>query len=374
MRLSFIRKIHCPYCLASFKGGLIAVKKEKTKDEIVYGTVFCKCDEFPIISGILYLKRERSRKIVSLIQSQKYEQALAVALSGRLSKISLRLGILRLRGLQFVCRQLFGVHTEGSAMARLFYRQLFYYFYGSWAEAEYALNRPLERDSLLFFAPLAFLPKLEKNQITQKKVLWLNIGSGLRTFYSFFKNQNFLFLSVEQNFIDLYISYQFFSSPQTIALCHDITLGSPVPSNLVTVVTLIDSLPFIDNPRQVLSYFVGDNIKGPLIFATSIPEKFYLPESAHVLPLLKETVKTFLGKNAYFFDNEKMAHDLGKNNVSVESLRAKKDSFRYGFVYGSSKKELLTHVSLAVVPEKLMQKNHFLWEQSDVLWQNRVFK
>ena len=69
----FLETLICPYCGSSFE---IENALEKEKEEIISGYVKCGCSEFPILSGILILKKNPlNKKIIDLIKERKIEEA-----------------------------------------------------------------------------------------------------------------------------------------------------------------------------------------------------------------------------------------------------------------------------------------------------------
>src|SRR3989344_6623029 len=70
----------CSYCKSVLK--IVKIDRRKTN-----GILKCKCDEYPVVSGIIYLRKTNriNKAIVDLIKKEKLVKALVALLSFSLS-------------------------------------------------------------------------------------------------------------------------------------------------------------------------------------------------------------------------------------------------------------------------------------------------
>ena len=159
MNIRAIAEMQCPYCLASFQ---VNNRLKTTPTSIEYGSVFCACEEFPIIAGMLDLRRKYAKRSIREIQNKSREEAMKSALTqSKVWKWSPLITMI--------------ANTDSLSERQSHVILALTKVIGNAHAADYIRKRRTEKESLLLYLPLSLLPERKKEHT------WLDVGSGLNS-------------------------------------------------------------------------------------------------------------------------------------------------------------------------------------------------
>ena len=313
MNINQIKLITCPYCENTFKKNIIVKIKGKV---IEYGSVYCQCDEFPIIEGILLLDKKKAKPVLEFIKKKDTKNALIKSILPFKKNY-----IYKLIKFEKISRFILTILLNKNKLENPRTLKFLLTLLTTKEEARYHLNRKKEYDSLLIFFPTLLL---EKNQTLQ----WLNLGSGLMNYYSKIHNhfsKKILFISVEQSFISLFFS-NFFNkkNKNVIKICTNSSIGK-LTKNKNDIVTMIDMIPFLENQRNQIEVAENSLKKDGLLYISGLMEHMYLPPNSHCFPLLIDTVQSFFSKKTIIINEAKLLHQIENNSIFIKDTIKKED-------------------------------------------------
>lgn len=345
-----ISTLLCPYCHHHFH---IASVFKKKGSQIEFGSLYCHCDEFPILFGILYLFRHNNKNILILLQKQKYFSALSLALGlGKLRKIFFAIFI--------------QINKKNHISPTNVFNKLLIEFLFKLSPAlyHYYFSRHQEKESYLFYLPLLFLNP-------NSNIYWLDVGSGIKNHYhQLHKHYPHIHLfSLEKYFSHIFLSRIFYPEKNCTYLCSDFSIGPHFSPQSIDIITFIDSLPFIENQKRSLLFAQKNLSKNGLIYITSLVEHLYATDFGQCYPLSRQLISEFFPSPPSFFDEKKLLDHLFQKSFLKNSLLSNSSSpyFRYSLLWPLNK--LLPKSSpLIEIP-----KNTFSWKKPKIQWQNKIY-
>lgn len=343
----------CPYCHHHFHLNKIYLQKN---GQIKFGTIYCHCDEFPIISGIIYLHKNNIKNIIDALNYHQFTSALDLAFEfGHFKKIIFHF-------FQFLNSN-FKLSIDNFINVSLI--SLIWNL--SSAELKYYLQRPKEIESQLFFIPLSF------NQNISHARNWLDIGPGIKTFYHQVHRLNSKITIYSQDILlrNLYLQSLFFPEKNVIYLCSDAACGPHFEAKSLDIVTFIDSLPFIEHQKKSLQNIVSNELSHhSLIFVSSLVDHIYLPNRKNIFPLSIALVKDFFPNSLQVFDEIKLCQNLYKDNCLQNSILSpgSKPVFRYDLLWPLQKLP-----NKIIFPKDFNQKKLTLWKNPSITWKNKIY-
>lgn len=341
----------CPYCNSSFNINKSFIKKNKN---IIFGTVYCSCDEFPIIEGILYLHKNRAKKIVDSLKKHRLQSATIQALS-----------LSRIKNIFFTLFRQFNKSFKISPNNLINRILIIFIFKIPAKQFRYYFSRNQEIESLLFFMPLS-LKRVTNNS------LWLDVGSGIMNYYDYLHHiyPKLKVISVENLFTNIYLSNLFFPHKNVTYICSDFTTGLHSPIKTIDIITFIDSFPFIEKQKSSLKLASSLLKKNGLLYISSLVEHIYLNDSANTYPLSTKLIKTFLSTPCQIFDEAKLCQKLFIKKTLQSSLLSSSLSpeFRYSLLWPCQ-----TLPERVFIPSSLVKNKYTQWVNPDIQWRNRVY-
>jgi hypothetical protein len=329
---------------------------QKSRGKVDFGTVYCRCDEFPILEGILYLKKERAKLIVASLQRGETRQALEHALGDP--------WILKLPGLS---RILLSRKWAGKLNLAKVGRIL--PLLGRLKHLDYWLKRRKHKESLLLFFPLLVLGT------PQREIVWLDVGSGFQAYQpEIARMKKITFIALEISFLRQLLT-RYFSPNQATLICADIAVGSPVRNKTVRVVTLIDTLPFIANQKRTIELLAQPGFlkKGGLVFMSSVPEHVHLPLRNQVFPLNNRLLKEYFPTRPVILDEARLLEQLDRSVVNIgQAIMGQTPlRFRYAVLWPSS--ALVKKRFQNVIPQSIQGHAKTFWPGAPLRWHNKVY-
>lgn len=343
--------IICPYCNSQFYLNKCYTKKQKN---IIFGTVYCNCDEFPIIDSILYLHKNKTKAIINSLSQHEFHNATAIALDLDHIKTFLYNIFTQYNKNFAVSPDNFINRRLISLIFKIPPNQFKYYFF-----------RHLEIESLLFFLPLSF-KKIENSS------LWLDVGSGITNYYHYLHQiyPKLNIISLEMFFSNIYLSHLFFPQKNITYICSDFSYGLHLHPKTIDVITFIDSLPFIKKQKYSLNLATSLLKTTGLLYVSSMVEHLYINDFANVFPLSSQLIRNFLSTPCQIFDEEKLCQKIFEKNSLEQSLLTPFSSpkFRYSLLWPTQK--LLNKIT---IPPFLTKNKHTQWLNPTIQWHNRVY-
>jgi hypothetical protein len=341
----------CPYCNSIFHLNRVVSKNDQ---ELEYATVYCICDEFPIVSGILYLDKSKIKTVVSALQQQQPFLALCRTFEfGNLKSLLLKIFL-----------QYNKFHFSPNNFINISLIKILWNIDSS--ELNYYLNRQKEIESLLFFTPLSF-HKVKSDS------LWLDVGSGITNYYRELHQiyPNLTIISIEKLFRNILLSRLFYPDKNVTYICSDIGHGLHFPQNSIDIVTAIDSLPFIEKQKYTIDVIVKNYLKkNGIFFVSSIIEHVYFSDFNHFFPLSTKLVRSYLPTRGLLFDEINLCKNLFKKNPFSISLLKSSTSplFRYCLLWPVKKLPTKFYLPPSIPTTKLT-----LWQNPKIIWQNKTY-
>jgi len=341
----------CPYCNSQFHVNKSFIKKQ---NNIIFGTVYCNCDEFPVVDGILYLHKSRIKAIVDSLNKHKFHRAVAIAL-----------GLSRKKTFIF---DLFTQYNKiFNRLPNNFINRVLISFLFNIPpnQFKYYFSRHQEIESLLFFLPLTFKTVTDDS-------LWLDVGSGITNYYHHLYRlyPKLNIISLENIFNNMYLSHLFFPQKNVTYICSDFSLGLHLYPKTLDIITFIDSFPFIEKQKSSLNLAVSLLKKNGLFFISSMVEHIYLNDFANIFPLSLRLISDYLPSPCQIFDEVKLCQKLFQKQPLQQSLinSSFAPKFRYSLVWPT---QILS--DKIFMPPSLVGNKYTQWINPSICWKNRVY-
>jgi ubiquinone/menaquinone biosynthesis C-methylase UbiE len=230
-----IKKIHtllrCPYCTDYF-----TLKNAFGS----FGTATCSCTSFPIIENVIFIQKSDSllnKQLVALIQQQKYQKAVWVALTHQ--RITHRIIVFTAYFLKKKCNITIPLHILLSILKVVGPAR-------SWFE--YLLSS--EQRATLQTAITIFKSHTKRGTI-------IDIGCGIGTFFKIIKEQKLhkytRLIGIDKSFLSLLIASMYTHSSENFYICTDIEHGLPFKKNTSDSIYCTESFAWIYNKLAVVN-------------------------------------------------------------------------------------------------------------------------
>ncbi len=364
MNINNLSLLRCPFCLQRFTIGMI-IKKFQTN--ILVGSVYCRCDEYPILCGILYLHKDSAPKIINMLQKKREASGFLIAAQ--------RDNLLHAASRFPIAAPLFyRIHNPACStkIPIQHYRYIWRYLLNRTAQDyKYYFNRNLFISSLLFFFPLGLIH-------SEEKIAWLDIGSGIFTYYSALQRlrPNITIISTETNFMNLCLSQLYFSAESVIRVCADINYGPIIKQGSASVVTFIDSLYCTPRQKQSIEAITTTGIvkKNGFVFASGLFEHAYWPfETTSYYPISRSVIQKFFPSRVLFFNNERLANYIKRSTATFVPTSCSKNKiplFRYSVLWP---KQIITKWKRFSLPKMITDQSTLMQKDAITSWQNAVY-
>ena len=241
MKKEFLELMKCPYCGTDFKIDNIYDEKE---DEIITGTIRCECNEYPVLSSILYLKMGATKEyILNCLRAGKARRATATSLLKGIDDILRVAAFLGTKGLFGRQLKRFLLALLGIAANRSYRKYAnsnlpFFDVLGNSGYETYLKHR-FSAESLWSVYP--FVPLLKENK---GRILDLCCGTGHASFIiSQYVSPEEL-VCVDHTFSSLYLNKKYFAKDAQF-ICLDANYPLPFKQNTFGSVLMLDAFHYI---------------------------------------------------------------------------------------------------------------------------------
>lgn len=241
MKQKSLKVMKCPYCGNVFDIGEIYREED---GELIDGYIMCKCNEFPILDGILILKVGPLNKfLINCIKEKKTKKALAFSLDYFSERIYEAKNFLTSRG---QCGRALGNFLFGLANIQINSR------YNRYSDENLPLNALLgngDSDTYLknrfsaetFWSLYSFIPLLKESR---ERVLDLSCGVGQSSFVlSNYVKPKELFCA-DFTFRHLYLAKKY-STKEATFICLDANYPLPFKDGSFSSLLMLDAFHYI---------------------------------------------------------------------------------------------------------------------------------
>lgn len=369
MLLSDVKLLQCPLCYEHFKIGAIW---KKHGQQIIFGSLVCNCDEFPIIEGMLYLFKPLNRQILDYLRQKDFTAAVLLGLTQRRKFHPEQIWIKRSKPLlsRFLSTdflQKIGKVQCARLLSLFLPKHLVKYYF----------TRDEWQDALAIHFPLAAL--LVRPQ-RQRKILWLDVGSGIVNNFTEMQQAypKLKIISLDSNFSNLFLSKAFYSGGNVIRICADAHFLRLVRPHSLDVITLIDTLQSLQAPVPVLQQASSPELlkNNGVLFVSGLQEHLFVEREWGIFPAPRKMVRNaFQGKKQpIFFDNEELSKQIQAGEIRFQEVRLRKTDpvFSYGFIWANSWR-VPAKLSTQFIPPGVRAKATRRWEDAHKMWQNRAY-
>lgn len=228
MQLDHISLLQCPYCHTALKVDFLL------PDRPGYATVHCDCDTYPVIEGIVYLRKnapQLGQKAVELLRAGKSNEALRILFSEE----------------RKLTRFLYTVLLGFPLSLRGFIRSWKLVVPGSKAWQNYLLHREKRVSFILSAATLSFI---------QDSGVVTDIGCGTGHFLNKAAqiHPSSQLIGIDGSFPLLYLAKRFFlkkNLDRCLLVCADIDSGIPLKDETSTSVFCNDAFMYFHRKKHV---------------------------------------------------------------------------------------------------------------------------
>lgn len=327
MNIRVIQKLQCPYCDSPFKDIKAFEFFDSQKQNIQWGEVSCICESFPIVEGILYLKRDgfKNKISVSFLRERDFSKALSVLFEERRRAKVPYFFLLTLFQKSFTLPfPFFMVLLQGFIPeSRLWFQHM--------------LNR-YKRPT--FFLSLTSLSYFQKGSVI------VDIGCSVNWFFSsFFKKwQKNTFIGVDFSWSALFLARKYFVNSKVDLICADINLGIPLKNAVADSITVNDTFMYIQKKKMIIQEFLRVGKKNIQVFLSHVHNegaenvgqgyglspkevKTYLPLFQVWATSDKKLFQSLQERNVHSYQKVKGNFFFEKNSASYSYLFVRHDTF-----------------------------------------------
>lgn len=368
---SDIEELQCPFCTTPFQLGDVWRAQGK---EIEYGSLYCSCDEFPIVAGILYLFRPLNRTLLEYLRNNGFAEAFVLCCTQKKALQPENFWMMPVVNLLSKRKDLIGDARKlgkdniSFLLGFVISRHLMKYYF----------EREKWKDSLTLAFPLAVL--LSRPNTKKQKLIWFDLGAGVVNYYLQLQAvwPALTFISEDSSFLNLFLSRAFYPGKRVCRVCSDANVFPVVRPKRADIVTFIDSLDSLSSTTAVLRQVLEKGWLKPngILFVSGLQEHLYVDKRWGLFPVPKKSVESiFTGKNVpAYFDTNALSASIVAGEVSLKKVRLSSDPsrFRYSFFWSQKVKlpeKLLTHF----LPQITREKATSIWENPVRSWQNRAY-
>lgn len=233
-------KLLCVYCRQGFS---LTSQVFYSNNCIRFGWLECDCDVYPILEGIVYIKKDNlqlNQKSAQLLKSQRFEDAVCLMLEGnRITKLFLT----RLVKILYTRETLLHSNTL------LLVIQLLYFLNPSSRKwYKYLLDRSHRITFLLSLANFSFL-----SQSGASVDIGCGIGHFLKEAHAEFPKYDWYGVDISFNL--LYLARRFMLPRDVVLICCDINSGIPMRKRSLQNIFLNDCFAYVQNKLHVIGEF-----------------------------------------------------------------------------------------------------------------------
>ena len=308
-----LRHLRCMYCKGLF------TKIEKYGDSMILS---CSCSDFPLVDGILYLRRDNlQKKAIAFLNSGAHVKAL-------ITLLDLKRSLLYAIYFIYLLRKRFKFPDFNECV-----RLLAYFSYDKkWVW--YLVNRAR--------IPSFFLSITATNLIKEDNIVAeLGCGTGHLLPELSVKTKPENIYAVDKSFLNLLFARMFFAHPDNLLICADCEMGLPFRGDNLDFISAVDTFHYINNKRFFLTEInrvMSRNGNGAIIHTLSTNTRTIKGVSFEILSRLLE--KSYFKKTS-IYSNESLWFNLNRkipiNLNKSDTQKDLKNSYSFNFFVTKNK-------------------------------------
>ena len=240
MKQELLELIKCPYCGTDFE---VEEVYNENEEGIINGCIKCKCDEYPILDGILILKKNLMKKyIINYLKKREIEKAIALSLGNYTNDICRVADFIEPKlGGKFFKKSLLGLVDHFSKKRYRRYSDTNLSFCDVLGNNPYMVYFKHRFSTQTFWSLYPFIKLLNGKQ---KRILDMCCGAGHASFViSKYINPDEL-ICVDGDFKSLYLAKKYFSNAEFISI--DANYQLPFKDNTFSSILMMDAFHYID--------------------------------------------------------------------------------------------------------------------------------
>jgi SAM-dependent methyltransferase/uncharacterized protein YbaR (Trm112 family) len=308
MKTKTLKLLNCPYCNSNFKLEDSESTFSIKKTEIEFGIVSCICDRFPIIDGILYLKKVDllNKEAVRLVENKEFSKLETLLLEERKkTKIPYYIFLFYL--------------TYGYLIPFNYLTTIFGFFTpesNSWFEY---MSKRIKR-------PTFFLSLFSINYFKKKSTI-VDVGCSAGWFLSYINSLKYNLIGIDSSWSALLLAKKYFLKNNVDLICLDVQFGFPLKNKIVDFFTFNDSFMYIKNKKFILSECVRTGKKRQITFLNHVHNSG-ANNMGQGYGFSAREVRSFLKDfNIWFTDDKNLFVSLTNNLVSSYKMVFKNFSY-----------------------------------------------
>jgi len=255
MNISILPLLRCPYCEESLTLQKITHRKQ---DRVVSGVVCCPCDEFPVLDGILILKKPVNRQVLMLFRQTRYAGARTMLFD--FNRIFRRFLISIMPG--SFADSLSIVLYKKHIIAKLGYHRIIaplLLFSDQRAWAQYLLR--------LDTSPESSVPETITGLSKKSPRVIVDVGCGITPYASRIQVQKGAqLIGIDNNFGLLYLSSLLFPNNRQSFICADLEHGFPLKNDSAGLTFSLNCFTYLYHQKEILRSMLSATQKGGIVF------------------------------------------------------------------------------------------------------------
>jgi SAM-dependent methyltransferase len=237
MEQELLELIKCSYCGSDFEIGEVY---EENSGEIINGCIKCECDTYPILEGILILKKDNMKKyILELLKKKNIREAVAFSLGEHIGYTCDIMTYLESGAHYTLNKILFALVRHRIKSTYKKYSGLSFCEVLGRSSYETYLKHRFSAAS--FWSLYPFIPLLKRNK---ERILDLGCGAGHASFVisTYVKPEELV--CADHTFKSLYLAKKYFVKDAQF-ICLDANYPLPFKNDIFTSILMIDAFHYV---------------------------------------------------------------------------------------------------------------------------------
>ena len=242
MKTELLKQMKCPYCGTDFE---IEDVYEENGDDIINGCIRCECGEYPILGGILILKKDNTKRyILEFLKKKNVREAVAFSVGEHIGYVCDIMAYLE-SGAHYKLNKILSALVRVRHLMKNTYKKYsdknisFCEVFGSSSYEIYLKHR---FSAASFWSLYPFVPLLKRNR---KRILDLGCGMGHASFIisTYVKPEELV--CADHTFKSLYLAKKYFAKDAQF-ICLDANYPLPFKDDIFSSILMMDAFHYVD--------------------------------------------------------------------------------------------------------------------------------
>ncbi len=233
LQKKIFKKLRCVYCYSEFH-----INPEYSHidgNNSLWGVLTCDCDVYPVVAGIVYLKKDtglKNKKIVGLIKQRKFYESFFLLIDDSI----------------FVKYILVFWYRYQKVFERFFSKVTYIFLHFFSKHKSWIIYLSKRKKSSKNFLVLHSL--LKKNLKDSETIVDIGCGNG---FLATLLPMNCIYIGIESDFFSLLLSQLLKGRKQEpLLICADINMGIPIKEKSASHIIFLDSFSYLYKKKEIL--------------------------------------------------------------------------------------------------------------------------